>query len=142
MAESLLSVVDLNPSVAIFPLKLVQGSTAQDVAEYLHARIETLVGIESKSGDPRKRVEEVQSLSPQTIDGWVYIGAIYRLEASPSWLECKPPPNPLDLNDDDIQDDGSDDDPRDLFRQQIWHLAPLGPAVGSCAAGSRFAVPR
>lgn len=134
MAESLLSVVDLNPSVAIFPLQLAQGFTARGVADYLHARIETLVGIEPKSGDPRKGVGEVQSLAPQTVGGWVYTGAIYRLEVSPSWLERKPPPNPLDPDDDDAQDEDADDDPKDLFRQQIWHLALIGTAAAPGAA--------
>lgn len=101
---------------------------------YLHARIETLVGIEPKSGDPRKGVGEVQSLAPQTVGGWVYTGAIYRLEVSPSWLERKPPPNPLDPDDDDAQDEDADDDPKDLFRQQIWHLALIGTAAAPGAA--------
>jgi hypothetical protein len=143
MAESRLSVIDLNPSVAIFPLQLAQGSTPQGVAESLHARIETLVGVEPKSGDPRKNVVKVESLRPQAIGGWVYTGAIYLLDVAPSWLERTPPgpnggPEGLDPDGgDDIQDEDLDgepdedpDDPKTLFRQQIWHLALIGTAAG------------
>ena len=140
MAESLLNVIDLNPSVAIFPLQLIAFEPLA-MAEYLHARIETLVGIEPKSGDFRKNVIKVESLPPQTIDGWVYTGAVYLLEAAPSWLARKPPPKSMDdAPDMEPDDDDADDlagepeevikDPKDLFRQQIWHLALIGASAG------------
>lgn len=130
MSESLLSVVDLNPSVAIFPLQIALGFTPQRVADYLFARIETLVGIEPTSGDPRKGINGVQSLRPHTVRGWIYTGAIYRLEIAPSWLERKPPSNALDLDDGDNKLDEPDHDPKDQFRQQLWHLALIGTAAG------------
>jgi len=130
MPVSLLSVVDLNPSVAIFPLQIAPGFTPQGVADYLHARIETLVGIEPKSGDLRKGVGAVQSLPPHTVGGWIYTGAIYRLETAPSWLERKPQSNPLDFDDGDNELDEPDGNPKDQFRQHLWHLALIGTAAG------------
>lgn len=143
MAESLLSVVDLNPSVAIFPLQLT-ALEPQAVAEYLYGRIETLVGIEPKSGDLRKNVIKVESLPPQAINGWIYAGAIYLLEVAPSWIARKPPPEPTDdapemdaedydsaVQDDNLAGEPAEEieDPKDLFRQQIWHLALIGASA-------------
>jgi hypothetical protein len=114
--------VDLNPSVAIFPLRLAQGLTSREVSDSLFARIEALVGREPASGDLRKNLVEVQSIRPELVGGWIYTGAVYLLDVAPSWLERTPPPG----DDADEIEDG--DNPKAGFRQRIWHLALIGVA--------------
>ncbi len=117
--------------MAIFPLQLAQGSTPQGVVDSLFARIETLVSRDPVSGDFRKGVVDVQSLTPQKVDQWTYTGAIYQLNVAPSWLERTAPNIDSDDNDEDGDSDEIDraDDPKAGFRQRIWHLALVGAAA-------------
>lgn len=116
MVESLLRVLDLNPSVAIFPLRLAPGFTPQGVADSLFTQLEILVGRDPASGDLRKNLVEVQSIRPHEVGGWVYTGAVYRLDVAPSWLERTPAPNPVDRDDQDADEIGVVSDPKSGFR--------------------------
>lgn len=137
MVESLLKVLDLNPSVALFPLQIADGRTPQVVADSLYARIETLVSIDPATGNLRRGVETVESLVPQAVGDWIYTGAVYQLDTAPSWLDRSPPPPPFDGDDDDAD---VVDNPKAAFRQRIWHLALIGAAAGPAQAPGRLIV--
>lgn len=125
MPISDLRIADLNPSLAILPLRLTQGSVPKVVIDTLAARLETLVSRDPKSGDLRKGVVEVHVLPPEAAGKWIYTGAIYRLDVAPSWVQ-RVAGGP---NDDE---DGADaaGNPRSAIRQLVWHLALVGAAPG------------
>lgn len=112
---SLLQLNDLVPAMTIFPLRLLPGLDPVAAAGDLQNRIEELVTVDPRSGDPRRDVVRHEVLQVQTTAGWQFVGAAYELDQSPSWIRRLPK---------DV------DDPRaavkETYRQRNWHLVLVG----------------
>ena len=117
MKFSRLGFDDLNPVVAVYPLRLVDGVPPDTAIDRLKERLTQLIGTSAKSGQAKPEVREIEILKPSPAAPWKLIGAVYRLEQAPSWMLRLP-------------EDASDEERKlaDDYRQSNWHLALVGIA--------------
>ncbi|MNU46581.1 hypothetical protein D3C71_354450 [compost metagenome] len=142
MAPSILKIADLNPSLAIFPLRLIAGLDGGAVITRLASEIERLIRTDPKKDKDREDVDQIQLIGPETVGGWALVGVAYRVSKPASWIArskdrlaealaqglVSPP----------ADDDSSQDSVVEAFRQSNWHLVLLGAGYNSTAEGRFF----
>src|SRR2546430_105543 len=105
--------------MTIVPLRLIDGVDIETLTDSLEHRLENLVGLSVRTGEPRKELGQLDLIPREDTTRWRFVGAAYQLDKPVSWLARSEGESP----DSDGLESAQLAELAATYRQLTWHLA-------------------